>query len=56
MPKHAYRNASDTFLHAFLAFGSIPKHLPCVKSQSLLLNPGPTYVGQLKRAMHLHSL
>jgi len=26
MPKRAYRNVSDTFLNAFLAFGSISKH------------------------------
>jgi len=42
MPKHAYRNVSDTFLHAFLAFGSISKHLHSTKSHALLPNPGPT--------------
>jgi len=26
MLKHAYRNTSDTFLHAFLTFDSISKH------------------------------
>ena len=36
MPKHAYRNISNTFLHAFLAFGSISKLLHCTKSHSLL--------------------
>jgi len=41
MPEHAYRNVSGTFLHVFLAFGSISKHLHCTKSHSLLLDPGP---------------
>jgi len=41
MAKHPYRNVSDTFLHAFLTFGSISKHLHCTKSHSLPLDPGP---------------
>jgi len=40
MPKHAYRNISDTFLHAFVAFVSTSKHLHSTKS--LLPDPGPT--------------
>jgi len=41
MHKHVYRKVSDTFLHAFLAFGSISKHLHCTKSHSLLPDPDP---------------
>jgi len=40
MPKHAYITISNTFSHAFLAFGSIPKQLHCTKSHSLLPDPG----------------
>jgi len=35
MPKHAYEKVSNTFLHAFLTFGNISKHLHCTKSHSL---------------------
>jgi len=30
--QHAYRNVSDTFLHAFLVFGSISRHWHCTKN------------------------
>jgi len=46
----------DTFLQAFLAFGSISKRLHCTKSYSLLPDPGHAWVDQLKRAMRLHNL
>ena len=32
MPKYTYRNISNTFFPAFLAFGSISKHFHCTKS------------------------
>jgi len=34
--------------HAFLAFGSISQHFHHTKSQSLLQDPGPASVDQLK--------
>jgi len=56
MPKYAYRNVSDTFFHAFVAFDSISKHFHYTNR-----SPGPPdqvvpKVDQLKSTMLLNSL
>jgi len=41
MPKYTYLNVSNTFFPAFLAFGSILKHLTLQKISHCCKDPGP---------------